>query len=224
MKKGSSDIALYLGNSPVGSAYKGDTLVYSDDSRLPVGYTELEYIENQSNAYISTGMNANVSSALKVKTMWGGSAAGVALCTTRSGSNGPRLSLGNSAIYISSTTSDSKTFSFALSANTIYEIEYNNGLITYKDVSTGTISNFTFSGTGTGDVWVNFNLFKQAYGSAFPFVGRIYEFELSNGREEMHLVPCINNSNVVGMFDIIGRNFYQSPNNTTFIAGTIVSE
>lgn len=224
MKKGSSDIALYLGDSPVGSAYKGDTLVYSADSRLPVGYIELEYIENQSNAYISTGMNANITSTLKVKTMWGGSAAGVVLCTTRSGSNGPRLSLGNSAIYISSTTSDSKTFSYSLSANTIYEIEYNNGTITYKNLTTGVVSSFTFSGTGTGDVWVNFNLFKQAYGSAFPFVGRIYEFELSNGSEEMHLVPCISNTNVVGMYDIIGRRFYQSSNNTSFIAGTIVSE
>lgn len=223
MKIGGNDIKLMIGDQDVNSAYLGSVLVYSK-SRLPQGYTELEYIENQSDAYIATGVNANITSTIRVKAMWSGNSAGVILCTTRSGSNGPRLSLGNSAIYISSTTTDNQTFQFALSSNKVYEVEYNNGTITYKNLTTGTTSSFTFSGTGTGDVWVDFNLFRQAYGSAFPFIGRIYEFELSNGTEEMHLVPCISNTNVVGMYNIIGRRFYQSPNNTPFIAGTIVSE
>ena len=192
-------------------------------SRLPEGYTELEWISNPSTAYIVTGTNTSVSSKLRIKARWTSNSLSAILSTTRSGSNGPRLSLTTNAMYISSTTSDSKTISFVLTKNSIYEIEYDNGTITYHNLTSGSVTNYTFGGTGTGNVWVNFNLFRQAYGSAFSFVGDIFEFELEDGNTHIHLVPCINNSNVVGMYDIIGKTFHSSANSTSFRAGNVVN-
>lgn len=222
---GASDMTkAYVGSTEVGKAYLGDELVWGSESpasRLPEGYTELQWISNPSTAYIVTGVNASVSSKLRIKARLTNNSASVILCTTRSGSSGPRFSLATNAMYISSTTSDSRTISFGLTNNSIYEIEYDNGAITYHNLTSGSVTNYTFGGTGTGNVWVNFNLFRQAYGSAFNFVGDVFEFELEDGATHIHLIPCINDSNSVGMYDIIGKSFYASASNIQFRAGDI---
>lgn len=224
---GSSDMTkAYIGSTEVSKVYLGDELVWGDESpasRLPEGYTELQWISNPSTAYIVTSVNASVSSKLRIKTRWTSNTASVILCTTRSGSNGPRFSLATNAMYISSTTSDSKTISFGLTKNSIYEIEYDNGTITYHNLTSGSVTNYTFGGTGTGNVWVNFNLFRQAYGSAYNFVGDIFELEIEDGNTHAHFIPCINDVGVVGMFDIINSNFYNSANSVSFVAGDLIN-
>ena len=50
--------ALYLGETKIKRAYLGETLVFegSKPSRLPEGYTEVEYIESSGTQYIDTGV------------------------------------------------------------------------------------------------------------------------------------------------------------------------
>lgn len=215
----------YVGSTEVSKVYLGNELVWGGESpasRLPEGYTELQWISNPSTAYIASGINATVSSTIRIKARLTNSSTSAILSTTRSGSNGPRFSLATNAMYISSTTSDSRTISFGLTKNSIYEIEYDNGTITYHNLTSGSVTNYTFGGTGTGNVWANFNLFRQAYGRAFNFVGDIFEFEVEDGYTHAHFIPCINEGGVVGMFDIINSNFYNSANSISFIAGDIV--
>lgn len=59
LKLGTQDIsALYLGETKIKRAYLGESLVFegSKPSRLPEGYTEVEYIESSGTQYIDTGV------------------------------------------------------------------------------------------------------------------------------------------------------------------------
>ena len=62
IKLGNNDITLKIGSADVSAAYLGSTLVYSGGTPTPIlpsGYTEVEYIENPSMAYINTGFKPN---------------------------------------------------------------------------------------------------------------------------------------------------------------------
>jgi hypothetical protein len=49
---------------------------------------------------------------------------------------------------------------------------------------------------------------------------KLYYFKLFvNSTLVRDLIPCKNSSNVVGMYDLVNRVFYTSPNNATFVAG-----
>lgn len=191
-------------------------------SLLPVRYTELQWIRNPSISYIEMNVDANIASRIKVKCRMIKDYASVMMCTSRVYSNSPRFNLATNACYISSTTSDNVTFNYQLITNHIYEIIYDSGLITYHDLTSGSVTNFTFSGTGIGDVWKTFYLFRQGYPTYYNFPGDIFEFELESGNTHIHLIPCINDSNIVGMYDLISNSFYTSPNAKSFVAGDIV--
>ena len=64
LKLGTQDIsALYLGETKIKRAYLGETPVFegSKPSRLPEGYTEVEYIESSGTQYINTGVKPSTS-------------------------------------------------------------------------------------------------------------------------------------------------------------------
>lgn len=192
-------------------------------SLLPIGYTELQWISNPSQSYIEMNVDANISSRIRVKSRMTRDYASVILSTSRQNSNGPRFNLATNACYISSTLQDNTTFQFAQTKDHIYEIIYDCGLLTYNDLTSGSVTKFTFSGTGIGDVWKTFYLFRQGYPSYYNFGGgNIFEFELESGNTHIHLIPCINDSNIVGMYDLVSGSFYTSPNGGSFIAGDVV--
>lgn len=63
MKKGVSDITLYLGDAPVNNAYKGDTEVYTGD----VSYdAEVEYLESTGTQYINVGLKPTPSDVITI--------------------------------------------------------------------------------------------------------------------------------------------------------------
>lgn len=52
--------AIKMGTSSITKVYVGTELVYPNGGgRLPQGYTEVEYVENQSQAYVDTGFKPN---------------------------------------------------------------------------------------------------------------------------------------------------------------------
>ena len=54
-----------------------------------------------------------------------------------------------------------------------------------------------------------------------PFKGSMNYFCVErSGSTILNLVPMISPSNVVGMYDTIGQQFYSSPNGETFVAGS----
>ena len=50
---------------------------------LPSGYTQLEYIENTSNAYIYTGIDLSVLDRMEVVFSWNNNAGGVIVCSQK---------------------------------------------------------------------------------------------------------------------------------------------
>lgn len=178
-------------------------------SSLPTSYERLEYIENTSTAYIDCGIILNKYSvaALQVKVsdiknlreQWMGANAYLQIrSTTNSVSNGLE------SLYIS------------------------NGDVVkayYKDIKYYlSVNNKTIVRT-----WENFNensplsLFRLVTGSSLTYhtlckihFAKVYIKDSLT----MDFIPCKRKSDgMVGMYDLVGRKFYTSPNGVAFTGG-----
>lgn len=203
-------------------------------SLLPSGYTQVEYIENTSTAYIDTGVKPSLSLAFEFNIA----------CTkyisagdmTEHSVMGSRNQTGSSlgiAIWI--TTSSIWSYSYgnslggspgirqSLSTNVFYTFEQDKNSIKRDGNVLG-----VFSAQNLRDTSYNITIFN-----------------LSNGRDGMdertakikakywiikdgdtiirNYIPCISPTNVVGMYDTVEGKFYSSPNGVAFIAGPVVS-
>lgn len=90
----------------------------------------------------------------------------------------------------------------------ICELDYDESLGYNDKGMTFSTSATLFCGTNSSG-----NPQRYAYGT-------IYYFKLwQNGSLARNMVPCINPSNVVGMYDTVNNVFYTTPNSTAFVAG-----
>jgi len=191
-------------------------------TRLPEGYTEVEYIENQTYAYINTGVYLYNSS-----------------------SNSYSISGKVCPTYVSS-LGDFQTFLNAEGVTTpyygmTYRVRSSNGAIrldqnpsghaTLNSESLGDgIIQFTISTTATTVTntiplglfcsWTNSNLSPYRY-----FKGKMYEMQVTlNNTLVRHFVPCKRDSDdIVGLYDLVNDVFYSSVNGVyNFVAGPTV--
>lgn len=201
-------------------------VAFTDDSvTLPNGYTRLNYIVCTGEQRFNTGFIPTNLTNYIIKYMHTGTAKSWQnILSSKVSNSSQRFELGNG-----NTTT----------ANSVIVFGYNNGSVNpslkhgnaelsciksdsyiyiYKDGSYATSSSrprATF--TAPTELTVGCaNVNGTTYSNWF--IGNIYEIDFFN---EAHFIPCVNPSNVVGMYDIINGVFKSSETETEFVAGTV---
>lgn len=216
-----------------GDSTSGYEWVYQA-SRLPVGYTEVEYIESTSTSqkpYIDTGFKPNQNTRVIADFQytqtnthprcfgcgpWNGLAY---IFNAENGisSNGEwRWKFGNTSSWLlTGVRTDFNRHTVEINDGKLY---LDNAQIGSTTVTTfqltdniglfGFIQNGTLGGTSSGEY----------------MTGKFYSFKIyDNGTLVRDLVPCVRDSDSkAGMYDIAGDSFYYSPNSYNFAAGPTV--
>lgn len=198
--------------------------------RIPLEYKEIEYIENIGSSYINTLIKPS-----EVKT---GSCTFMPISPTAyayvfgasSGSSNTEVA---SAIGCQAGTSNLHGFWYCANQFTASLSTTSVKYIISFDLTSGSM-NFTYNGvqlqqsisTGSPTSTYPFYLFGFNYsgtnGSGNVFKGRIYSFILygNNGNVLCDLRPCYRKSDsVVGMWDIVSKQFLINSGSGTFVAG-----
>lgn len=242
-----------LGDINITKAYHNGSVCYqkmesgstppTPPSRLPSGYTEVEYIENISGTTTPTSTTKSSLAYVDINFIPTEKTRTVADLQIIQASQNPRYfgsGKWNSLGYIVSqewTVGESRARIYCKFGNSSEWIETdyvpdmqrhtydhnNNGKLLIDNVEIVALptTSFTcdssiviFSASRTNDTYVD--LAETLYGRLFSF--KVYE----DGTLVRDLVPCINPSNVVGAYDLVNNVFYQSANNNPLIAGPSV--
>lgn len=212
--------------------YQNGEWVYNP-SRLPQGYTEVEYIENvtPNKAYIDTGFKPNQ----KTKAI-----ADFQYVTTNTHPRCFGCGPYNGLAYILNAEN-------GITSNGVWNWKFGN---TSAWLTTGVHTDFNrhtaiidsgklyLDGTVIGSTTVttfqltdNIGLFgfiqngSQGGTSAGEYMfGKFYSFQIyDDGTLVRDLVPCISPNDVVGMYDVVNDVFYSSANSYNFVSGPEVA-
>lgn len=200
---------------------------------LPDGYTQLEYIETDGNAYINTGFSCTKNSGLKIKYRYTASGSAAISGVYTSGTADQRTD----ALFVSSNsgmTSGTNENVFSTTNGYISSLVSNVALNLNTDYET--LCNYYNS----GDIYCNNTLMRNA-GSKTPNPSSIYLFARYNASADniavshsriyyaiftegtnisKHFIPAKRNSdNVLGMYDIINNEFKTNVSTGSFTAG-----
>lgn len=207
IKMGTQGIsALRLGTQRIKKAYLGEVLILGTEkapSRLPDGYTEVEYISFTGYASIATGVSPSFSAGRYVFDAEFGI-----------------FSQASRVIGSASTTgSPVKNFYITTygSAKIIYAYNYGSG--TYANVGTtrGRLlidwdflnGELHFGDTTISTTPVSGTTSKPVYFAVPTTGGKMYSAQIyTSGAIKRDFVPCIDPSDVVGMYDIVNGKFY----------------
>lgn len=201
-------------NSNIAKVYYGVTNL----SRLPNGYTEVEYVENTGNSTVNLGIqlmkNANDTFEVvydnEMTYTVGGENLQTFITCAKEISPYPGW-------YERFDNSGNVVIGGNLGTATL-----NTGrTLVSGDVYNVTISSFTNSNT-THDYPLN--LFSSLDSTKTPFrfcKGKLYNMTVTyNGNLVRNLVPCTNSNNVAGLYDLVNDVFYSSESGyATLVAG-----
>jgi len=191
-------------------------------SRLPDGYTELQYIESTGTQYFDTGIVGRSGVSVEAKFM---------LANTDNGSLlGNRMGearfwpamwyTDSSAVGLQwNVTILSDTFAGTVKANTLYTIYFTSGSSGWTFSANGEqISQGTSVGTNTNNMWMfGINKLEELQ---YPFKGKVYYAKIwQNGTLVRDFVPAKNSSGVIGMYDTVSGEFFTNKGSGTFAAG-----
>ena len=232
LKLGTQDIsALYLGETKIKRAYLGETLVFegSKPSRLPEGYTEVEYIKSSGTQYIDTGVKPSTSLTFSID-FYIGSLKSATTCLfgnlARPGSyniqyrefitNTSTLRIAyNKQFFDFVTKMKVGRHTAALNAYT-KRASFDNETISIKPDETpsfsgnGNIALFANNSKGTIEQYASIRLYScQIYSQSS---GPTYTYYRD-------FVPCIDPSGAVGLYDLLGKKFYRNNGTGSFTAG-----
>ena len=210
----------YINNQLVGygyaTGYQKIKIPRKSGSRLPEGYTELEYIQSSGTQYINTGVNPNQNTRI--------------ICDTN-------LAKQNTAAWLFGARNGSgdSTFGF-LTYQNAYRSDYNTnqdqtisdtytGFFTVdKDKNVTKINGETKITNAGGTFQTSYPLFLFANNNGGSVAGysscaiqacQIYD----NGTLIRDYVPAKNSSGIVGLYDVVNNEFYQNAGTGVFTAG-----
>ena len=183
---------------------------------LPITYERLKYISNPNLGYIDTGFVPNQDTRIvcTIKTIKDT----VDICFGSSSSwdsNAfefwPRISKGTSQVGYDGQCE----FSSYVPPDTICEIDFNKNVCKYN----GAIIIFRY--TEFTCPWNLFIWYTKRYGSIYGNVYYYGSFKIyDNGKLIRDFIPAKRKSDgVIGMYDLVGRKFYTSPNGVAFTGG-----
>lgn len=232
LKAGESELRpLFLGEEEIRKAFLGETLVYeaAKPSRLPEGYTEIEYIQSGSGQYINTGILA--SGAYKIEmsveplvagsgNFWG--------ANMYTGGRNYELSSkknGNTSVYLTIPSSSTPRV-FSISGNTMNQRIY---LVYDRPRKAFRLDDaeIEFSGsffTVSYHLYLLFGNKGTSSASSFTALNaKLYSCNIynSSGEQTREFVPCRNPYGVPGLYDLVNGKFYTGIGGT-FTAGPAV--
>lgn len=189
---------------------------------LPEGYTQLKYIEGTGTQYVDTGFKPNQDTRVVIDFEVLTNTAEAHICSARTNGGTPLLTLYYNASGTFGTrygTGSSVTFS-GVSGKGRYLFDRNKNVCTINGANAITATAETFS------VANNLTLFCRNDGTATNAYinGRLYSCQIyDNGTLVRDYIPCINDSGVVGLYDLVNGVFYGDASGGTFIAGEEVN-
>lgn len=220
---------MFLGPVEIDKAYLGADLVFQKGgtppepptpSRLPTGYTEVEYIENTTTAYINTG--------IIYPCTWTITAQANAVPATNQILVGSKTSGGHYVGAITNgywgTSTDASYYiaDYPNTAKTQLIITINRMSVEFSAEGSVTKTHNATSNIDT-EIWL-FAASKTA-SSNYPFIGKVYGdvVGVKNSEEVFRGVPCTNSNNVAGLYDLVSETFFGSSNTATFTAGPAIN-
>lgn len=203
-------------------------------SLLPSGYTQVEYIENTSTAYIDTEIKPSLSLSFKfniacTKYMPAGDQSEHSVMGSRNQMGG---TLGI-AIWI--TTSSVWSYSYSndlgglngirqsLSTNVFYTFEQDKNSIKRDGNVLGVFGAQVLRDTSYNITIFNLRDGRDGMDRRIAKIKAKYWVIKDDDTIIRNYIPCINPNNVVGMYDTVEGKFYSSPNGVAFVAGPVVS-
>jgi hypothetical protein len=230
---GSESISnIMLGETQVQKMYLGTNLIWEHStSRLPSGYTEVEYIASTKTGgqYIDLDillydtLNKNYDIAMKFNAIGNGkdntTQGTIFGCQDNTGSPWP-----GTFIRINSNNVQGRYIGSSGKDNTLGQL---GNIIEFTEKTPPSKNVYNYNNGGKTHTWGTslFCVFNnQAKTSQIRFVeAKLYYFKLFvEGILVRDMVPCINPSNVVGLYDLANDVFYSSPNGAAFVAGSAV--
>ena len=210
----------------------GITYIFSGDSisgyewvmtsRLPSGYTEVEYVQNTTQAYINTNLQVYSSKTNSYEVE-------VKVIAAKHDST----TYQNVFSCMSEDSEPYQGFTYRYRSNTLSGETFPTGQNTFTVVNNAdSTQNVTVTSSSSQRTYTHtypLTLFCGLNSSRNPFRwtnSKFYSCKVTmNGVLIMDLVPCIrDNDSMVGMYDIVGNSFYYPPNYTSYqlVAGSIV--
>ena len=186
-------------------------------SKLPEGYTELEYIESSGTQYIDTGFKPNNNTKIvAVVSDWASTEKSTSLWGTQSdGSDRYDMYISSGGVYRSYYGGAYVGFDGAVSCNDRVTVERNGVSIAIGEHSLTNTAG-TFSCTTPLYLFAHNNNGKLNNAASL----KMYSFIIyDDGTLVRDYVPCKNASGVAGMYDVVGEQFYGSATETPFVAG-----
>lgn len=190
-------------------------------SKLPSGYTELEYIQSSGTQYINTGVVPTPNSRAVIDAqIIAQTAASAAYLGERSGSGGTdktayELWSMSTGANVSSDFFGNRVSKTMSTIGTRVLIDKNKASVT---INGSTVTNSAAAGTATLPIFLLASNDKGT--AAYGIAAKLYACQLyDNGTLVRDFVPCKNASGVIGLYDTVGRQFYANAGTGTFTAG-----
>ena len=182
-------------------------------SLLPAGYTELAYIHSSGTQYIDTGFKPNQDTRidLKVSTTQTGShtMAGSDISWTGNG-----FSIGVGFVHYGTETSNNS----GMNDGSVHEISLNKNVLYIDGTAAKTYSVQTFSVGYPMALFANNRSGSIDEKTAMNlYYCKIYE----NETLVRDFVPCINASGEVGLYDLVGKQFYGNAGTGVFTGSEV---
>lgn len=218
LKLGAQNVnGLYLGGQEIKKAYLGSDLLFEiGASRLPSGYTELEYIQSTGTQYINSvycptyncKVIIKINSSTSMDSFFGAQQAwGVA-----------SYSLGTNT----ATFANLSTQGISINDGKDHDIEYSkdglfvDGILTWNAMVSG-----SFTGGLDYPMYILANNERNV--TVYQSHAKLYYCQVyENGLLIRDFVPCSNSSGSIGLYDLVEGKFYGNIGTGTFIAGPAV--
>lgn len=202
------------------TGYQRIEVPHKTQSRLPKGYTELEYIESTGTQYIDTGFKPNQDTRVQMDFQLIGSYSSIrALFGVRDESSGTAP---QQFVFWNNGSNSFRTDYFG-TQKTISGLTVTDRFIVDKNKNVTTIGEETATNTSAnGQCIYNIVLFGiNTVGSvSFFSASNLYSCQIyDNGTLIRDFVPCTNASGTVGLYDVVNDEFYQNAGTGTFTAG-----
>ena len=197
--------------------------------RLPVGYTQLAYIESDGNQYIDTGFKYNSYNKVRYDVEFQYTSTFNDMRGLYGTYDGDRsgtiwIASGNFRVSIAESNSGMSAYNFPFDLNKhTSSIEINRSTNKYKLVFDGQQKDeVSFQRGSLLNSSNNIEIFRSMSGFSGSPV-RIYKFRIyANGSLVRDFIPCKNSSSQIGLYDRRNRVFYQNAGTGSFKEGPIV--
>jgi hypothetical protein len=184
-------------------------------SRLPDGYTEVQYIQSTGAQYVDTGFKPNQDSRVLIK-----------LSTSETGSHtvfGADLGWTDDgfALGVGFTHYGKETGTISgLNNGSPHEVDFNKNIISMDGKPVLTMGNSTFSVPHNLALFAN----NRAGGIQEKTTMVLYYCRIYDGNTIIRdYIPCKNAAKAVGLYDLIGQKFYGNAGTGSFTAGSAVT-